>query len=160
MVCQQSTEWNWFVRHGQPEPILSYFWDHLVNSSAYEFFPLHPLPACFLIWQRLGLWDWRENQIKATHQPIANRTENVSLMMGCVTRWKVSLRLCVSKPGFTKDAKLPGLSKQTRIYKMKYANGSSIICGIALDGKWLTLYFVQFLFLLPYYCLLFTWTPL
>jgi hypothetical protein len=36
----------------------------------------------------LGLGDWRGNQIKATHQPIANRTENVSLMMGSITRWK------------------------------------------------------------------------
>lgn len=83
------------------------------------YFPSLPLPVCFLIWQRLGLRDWRENQIKATHQPIANRTENVSLMMGCVTRWKVPLWVCISKPDFTKGSKLLALSKQTQIYKMK-----------------------------------------
>lgn len=121
MVCKQSTEWNWFVRHGWPEAVLSYFWDHLVNASAYVFFPLHPLPACFLIWQGLAIGDWRENQIKATHQPIANRTENVSLMMGCVTRWKVSPWLCISEPCLGKNAKLPVLCKQTQLYK-KYAN--------------------------------------
>lgn len=106
-----------------------------MNASAYVFFPLHPLPACFLIWQGLAIGDWRENQIKATHQPIANRTENVSLMMGCVTRWKVSPWLCISKPCLGKNAKLPVLSKQTRLYKMKYANGCFSICGIALNGK-------------------------
>lgn len=113
-------------------------------------FPSFPLPACFLIWQRLGLGGWRENQIKATHQPIANRTENVSLMMGCVTRWKVSLWVCVSKPDFGKGSKLPALGKQAQLYKMKQANGCSSICGIALDGKCLTLYFVLLLFLLLY----------
>lgn len=98
-------------------------------------FPLHLLPACFLIWQGLAIGDWRENQIKATHQPIANRTENVSLMMGCVTRWKVSPWLCISKSCLGKNAKLPVLSKQTQLYKMKYANGCSSICGIGLNGK-------------------------
>lgn len=160
MVCKQSTEWNWFVRRGRPEPVLSYFWDHLVNASAYVFFLLQPLPACFLIWQGLKHGDWRENQIKATHQPIANKTANVSRMMGCVTRWKFSLWVCVSKAGFSTGAKLPGLSKQTRLYKMKYANGCFSICGIALAGKWLALYFVQFLSLLLYYPFLLVWTPL
>lgn len=64
-------------------------------------------------WQRLGLGDWRQNQIQATHQPITNRTKNVSLVMGCVSRWKVSLRVCVSKPGLGKGSKLPVLGKQT-----------------------------------------------
>lgn len=34
---------------------------------------------------------------------------------------------------------------------MKYANGRSSIYGIALDGKRLTLYFVQLLFLVLHY---------
>lgn len=81
------------------------------------------LPPCLhLDWQRLGLGDWRQNQIKATHQPITNRTENVSLVMGCVSRWKVSLRVCVPNPGFGKGSKLPVVGKQAQLYKMKYAN--------------------------------------
>lgn len=81
------------------------------------------LPPCLhLDWQRLGLGDWRQNQIKATHQPITNRTENVSLVMGCVSRWKVSLRVCIPNPGFGKGSKLPVVGKQTQLYKMKYAN--------------------------------------
>lgn len=149
-ICKTWTTWT----------SINYFWDHLVNANAYVFFHLCPLPACFLIWQRLRLGDWRENQIKATHQSIANRTEDVSLMMGCVTRWKVSLWVCISKPGFSKGSKLPALCKQTQLYKMKYANGCSSVCGISLDGKWLTLYFVWFLFLLLYYSSLLAWTPL
>lgn len=114
---------------------------------------LHSSPPCLLLnWQTLGLGDWRQNQIKATHQPITNRTENVSLVTGCETRWKVSLRVCISKPGFRVSG-LPVLSKQIELtrWSMLMTAPASVD---ALDGKWLTLYFDRFLW--PFTLLLFS----
>lgn len=132
-----------------------------MNANAYVLpapLPASPHPCLHLDWQRLGLGDWRQNQIKATHQPITNRTENVSLVIERVSRWKVSLWVWVSKPGLGKGSKLPVVGKQTQLYKIKYANGCPSLCE-SLEWKMISSLLCSVILLLLYYSSLSAWTP-